>query len=51
MNAIGQVVKRIKSFGTEPLGLINLTDMPDGVYFINLKTSEGLHRKKLILKK
>jgi hypothetical protein len=49
MNANGQLVRKYKSYGEQEIKFIEISDQAEGFYFVNLKTSAGVFRKKLVL--
>jgi hypothetical protein len=49
MNANGQLVRKYKSYGEQEIKFIEISDQAEGFYYVNLKTSAGVFRKKLVL--
>ncbi|MGE0566860.1 MAG: T9SS type A sorting domain-containing protein [Bacteroidia bacterium] len=49
VNQLGQIVKTFSpSYATEKI-TVTITDLPDGVYFINAKTTKGIIQEKVVI--
>jgi hypothetical protein len=49
INSNGQIVRTYKSLGEQEIKQVDLSDQAEGFYYVNLKTSAGVIRKKLVL--